>query len=103
MERLLGPEDQPARVRVQSVRADHEVEGAAQAAVEDDVHGVAGVVEGGDRVLEEELDPIPQRGVERVGQVAAPDLEVDPRLSPVSCSGWSEPTVSPAASTKVIR
>lgn len=82
VERLLRAEDQPARVRVQSVRADHQVEGAAHAAVEDDVHGVPVVVERRDRVVEEELDPVPQRGVEHVGQITAPDLEIDPRRSP---------------------
>lgn len=81
VEGLLGAEDQPARVRVQPVRADHEVEAAAGAAFEHNVDGVPVVVQGGDGVLEEELDPVAQRLVEGVGQIAAPDLQVEAGLA----------------------
>lgn len=62
---------------MESVRADHEVEAAAGAAVEYDVDGVPVVVQRGDRVLEEELDSVAQRFLESVGQIAAPDFQVE--------------------------
>ncbi len=76
MERLLGAEHLLAGGRVQPVRADHQVERPGRSSVEGDVDPLPGLVERGDRIAEQELHVVADRREQRVGQIAAPHLQV---------------------------
>ena len=82
VEPLLGAEDQAAGVGVQPVGADDQVEGAMGATVEGDIDTVSAVVQGGDGVVEHELDLVAHRGVEGVRQVATSHFEVQALRAP---------------------
>ncbi|GAB3883905.1 hypothetical protein GCM10029964_044040 [Kibdelosporangium lantanae] len=72
----LGTEGEAPDVRVQPVRADHQVEAARRGAVERDVHTLLVLVERGDRVVEEELGLVPRRLVQDGGEVGARHLDL---------------------------
>ncbi len=76
VEALLGAEHHPPGARVHAVRAEDQVERTASAAPEDDVDPVPGLVEGVDRVVEQELHVVPDRRVQSVREVPAPYLQV---------------------------
>jgi hypothetical protein len=76
VELLLGAEERLPGARVHAVGPDHHVEGALPAAPERDVHAVLVLVEDVDGVVEQELDVVADRRVQRGGQVPAPHLEV---------------------------
>ncbi|GDY50942.1 hypothetical protein SVIO_015650 [Streptomyces violaceusniger] len=59
-----------------AIGADDQVEGAPGAAAEGHVHPAVVVVEGGDGVVEEDVDVVPDRAVEDLGQLSARDFEV---------------------------
>ena len=64
-------ERHPAHRRVQPVGADHQVEPAGLGAVEGDADPVLVLVQGDDRVVEQELGVVPTRLVQDRREVAA--------------------------------
>jgi hypothetical protein len=76
VELLFGAEDQLPGVRVHTVGPDHDVERTPAVSAEGDVDAVDVLVEGVDGVAEHELHIVPDRGVEGVGEVSPPYLQI---------------------------